>query len=236
MRADQVISSLREKSSKSMAQQAQRFFKTGKGEYGYGDIFLGVRVPQIREIAKKHKTLTLKEIEKLTASKFHEVRLSGLVILTQQYKAPRDEEERKKIFDFYLKQLIAGRINNWDLIDVTAPIIGQYLIGKSSSITLLKRLAQSESLWRRRAAILFTFAYLRVGEIAPTITIAKLLIKDEQDLMHKAVGWSLREVGKVDLWALRNFLSKNVNLMSRTTLRYAIEKLPKSERANWLNK
>ena len=235
MSAAAVIRSIQSKASVSEAKLAQRFFKTGKGEYGYGDIFLGVRVPQVRKIAKVNQDLSMPEVEKLMASKFHEVRLCGLVILTFKYKTSRDAIVHKKLFDFYLKQLKAGRINNWDLIDVTAPIIGQYLIGSRSSMQLLKKLARSKSVWQRRAAIMFTFAYLRAGEVKPTIEISKTLLTDDHDLIQKAVGWALREVGKIDSRLLRDFLKKNLNNTSRTTLRYAIEKFTKTERKLWLS-
>ena len=235
MSAAAVIRSIQSKASVSEAKYAQRFFKTGKGEYGYGDIFLGVRVPQVRKIAKVNQDLSMPEVEKLMASKFHEVRLCGLVILTFKYKTSRDAIVHKKLFDFYLKQLKAGRINNWDLIDVTAPIIGQYLIGSRSSMQLLKKLAKSKSVWQRRAAIMFTFAYLRAGEVRPTIEISKMLLTDDHDLIQKAVGWALREVGKIDSRLLRDFLKKNLNNTSRTTLRYAIEKFTQTERKRWLS-
>jgi 3-methyladenine DNA glycosylase AlkD len=236
MNAGVVIRSIQSKASASEAKHAQRFFKTGKGEYGYGDIFLGVRVPQVRKIATANKDLTLPQVEKLKASKFHEERLCGLVILTFKYKASRDALVHKKLFDFYLKQLKAGRINNWDLIDVTAPIVGQYLIGSRSSMQLLKKLARSKSLWQRRASIMFTFAYLRAGEVKPTIEISKILLTDNHDLIQKAVGWALREVGKIDSKLLRDFLNKNLEKTPRTTLRYAIEKFSAAERKKWLSK
>lgn len=235
MSSVQILQEVKKRGSKAEAKHAQRFFKTGKGEYGYGDIFLGVRVPQVRKIATANKDLSLPQVEKLIASKFHEVRLCGLVILTFKYKASRDPIVHKKLFDLYLKQLKAGRINNWDLIDVTAPIIGQYLIGSRSSMQLLKKLAKSKSVWQRRAAIMFTFAYLRAGEVKPTIEISKTLLTDDHDLIQKAVGWALREVGKIDSRLLRDFLKKNLNKTSRTTLRYAIEKFTKTERNRWLS-
>jgi 3-methyladenine DNA glycosylase AlkD len=236
MNAGVVIRSIQSKANSKEAKHAQRFFKTGKGEYGYGDIFLGVRVPQVRKIATANKDLALPQVEKLIASKFHEVRLCGLVILTFKYKSSKDVMIDKKLFDFYLKQLKAGRINNWDLIDVTAPIVGQYLIGSRSSMQLLKKLARSKSLWQRRASIMFTFAYLRAGEVKPTIEISKILLTDDHDLIQKAVGWALREVGKIDSKLLRDFLNKNLNKTSRTTLRYAIEKFSVAERKKWLSK
>ncbi len=235
MLASNAINELKKKSNKSQAVLAQRFFKTAKGEYGYGDVFIGVRVPVIRQIARKYQLLTLSEIEKLTSSKLHEVRLCGLVIITMQYKRAKGEAAQKRLFDFYLKQIKKGRINNWDLVDVTAPIMGGYLIPRSDLMQLLKKLARSKDLWQRRSAILFTFAYIRKRELKPTITIVKMLLDDKHDLIQKASGWALREVGKKNISQLRNFLMENSLKMGRTSLRYAIEKLPKAERKKWLD-
>ena len=235
MLASSAINELKKRSNKSQAVLAQRFFKTAKGEYGYGDIFIGVRVPVIRQIARKYQLLSLSEIEKLTSSKLHEVRLCGLVIITMQYKRAKGEAAQKKLFDFYLKQIKKGRVNNWDLVDVTAPIMGGYLIPRSDSVQLLKKLAKSKDLWQRRSALLFTFAYIRKRELKPTITIVKMLLDDKHDLIQKASGWALREVGKKNLSLLRGFLKENSAKMGRTSLRYAIEKLPKAERKKWLD-
>jgi 3-methyladenine DNA glycosylase AlkD len=234
MRAVEAIKELRNKANKSQAALAQRFFKTAKGEYGYGDVFIGVRVPVIRQIARKYQLLPLPEIEKLTSSKLHEVRLCGLVIITMQYKRAKGEIEQRRLFEFYLKQIKKGRVNNWDLVDVTAPIMGGYLIPRSDSMQVLKKLAKSKDLWQRRSAILFTFAYIRKRELQPTITIVKMLIHDKHDLIQKASGWALREVGKKNVSLLRGFLNDNATKMGRTSLRYAIERLPKSERKKWL--
>jgi 3-methyladenine DNA glycosylase AlkD len=236
MRAAEAIKELRNKANKSQAALAQRFFKTSKGEYGYGDIFIGVRVPAVRQIARKYQLLSLTEIEKLTSSKLHEVRLCGLVIITMQYKRAKGEKEQGRLFEFYLKQIKKGRVNNWDLVDVTAPIMGGYLIPRANSIQLLKKLAKSKDLWQRRSAILFTFAYIRNRELKPTITIVKMLINDKHDLIQKASGWALREVGKKNVSLLRGFLRDNATKMGRTSLRYAIERLPKVERKAWLAK
>jgi 3-methyladenine DNA glycosylase AlkD len=236
MSAALVIKEIKSKARPEKVEAAQRFFKTKKGEYGYGDFFLGLSVPQVRAIAKANRGLGSTEIEKLICSKFHEVRLCGLVLLNLQFQATKYPKVKAKIFNLYLRQLKAGHINNWDLIDVTAPIIGQYLIGSKSSLLLLKKLAKSRSLWQRRAAILFTFAYLRAGITKPTITISKILLKDNEDLIHKAVGWALREVGKIDVGLLRKFLNENIRILPRTTLRYAIEKFSISERNKWLNR
>lgn len=236
MHANSALSELKQKSNKSQALHAKRFFKTNKGEYGYGDLFLGVKVPVIRQIASRYQMLSLPEIEKLTSSKLHEVRLCGLIIITLQFKKAKGELTKKRLFKFYLKQLRKNRINNWDLVDVTAPIMGQFLIDKKDSMLLLKKLAKSQNLWQRRSAILFTFAYIRSNQVAPTITIVKLLIKDKHDLIQKASGWALREIGKREPSALKRFLNDNYNLMGRTSLRYAIERLPKTQRNYWLNK
>jgi 3-methyladenine DNA glycosylase AlkD len=236
MSAALVVNAIQNKANPTQARHAQRFFKTSKGEYGYGDIFLGVTVPQIRKIANQYKDLTLPQIDKLMASKFHEVRFCGLVILTLQFKSSSESIVHKKIFDFYLKQVKAERVNNWDLVDVSAPIIGQYLIGSASSNQLLLKLASSKSLWQRRVAIVFTFAFIRDAIPQPTLVVAQELLRDEQDLIHKATGWMLREMGKRNPIELRRFLEKNVSVMPRTMLRYAIEKFSETERKKWLTK
>jgi 3-methyladenine DNA glycosylase AlkD len=236
MSAARVTKAIQSLASPTQARHLQRFFKTSKGEYGYGDVFLGVTVPQIRKIANQYKDLTLPQIDKLMASKLHEVRFSGLVILTLQFKSSSESIVHKKIFDFYLKQVKAERVNNWDLVDVSAPIIGQYLIGSASSNQLLLKLASSKSLWQRRVAIVFTFAFVREGIPQPTLVVAQELLRDEQDLIHKATGWMLREMGKRNPIELRRFLEKNVSVMPRTMLRYAIEKFSETERKKWLAK
>ena len=236
MSAARVTKAIQSLASPTQARHLQRFFKTSKGEYGYGDVFLGVTVPQIRKIANEYKDLTLPQIDKLMASKFHEVRFCGLVILTLQFKSFSESIVHKKIFDFYLKQVKAERVNNWDLVDVSAPIIGQYLIGSASSNQLLLKLAISKSLWQRRVAIVFTFAFIREGIPQPTVVVAQELLRDEQDLIHKATGWMLREMGKRNPIELRRFLEKNVSVMPRTMLRYAIEKFSETERKKWLLK
>ena len=236
MSAARVTKAIQCLASPAQARHSQRFFKTSKGEYGYGDVFLGVTVPQIRRIANEYKDLTLPQIDKLMASKFHEVRFCGLVILMLQFKSSSESIVHKKIFDFYLKQVKAERENNWDLVDVSAPIIGQYLIGSGSSNQLLLKLARSKSLWQRRVAIVFTFAFIREGIPQPTVVVAQELLRDEQDLIHKATGWMLREMGKRNPIELRRFLEKNVSVMPRTMLRYAIEKFSETERKKWLTK
>ena len=213
----------------------QKFFQTAKGQYGEGDVFLGLTVPEVRKVAAKYKNLTFPEIEKLTSSRFHEFRLCGLVIHTLQFKSSKEPLEHQKIFNFYMKQAKAGYVNNWDLVDVTAPILGAHLVGQKDPYPFLEKLSRSKSLWERRLAIIFTFAFIRAGELDPTIEISQKLLKDEQDLIHKAVGWMLREVGKQDGQLLRTFLSANASQMPRTMLRYSIEKFSESERRKWLS-
>jgi 3-methyladenine DNA glycosylase AlkD len=230
-----AASELKALANPSRALGLQKFFQTAKGQYGEGDVFLGLSVPEIRKIAAKYKNLSFIEIEKLTSSRFHEFRLCGLVILTLQYKSSKGLLDHQKIFNFYMKQVKTGYVNNWDLVDVTAPIIGAYLVGQRDPYPFLGKLARSKSLWERRLAIIFTFAFIRAGELDPTIEISQRLLKDEHDLIHKAVGWMLREVGKQDGLLLRTFLTANASQMPRTMLRYSIEKFSESERRKWLS-
>jgi 3-methyladenine DNA glycosylase AlkD len=232
--ANEVTKELKLLASAAKAAELQGFFKTGPGDYAEGDIFLGVMVPQTRKIASKFAALRLTEISQLTKSDFHEVRLCGLIILTNQYKKAKALVEKKKLFNFYIKELKAGNINNWDLVDVSAPTIGEYLLLVADPMKVLNQLAKSKSLWERRASVIFTFAFLRAGELEPTYEMAESHLKDEHDLMHKAVGWMLREMGKRDLGLLRAFLKEHVTEMPRTALRYAIEKMSESERKKWL--
>jgi 3-methyladenine DNA glycosylase AlkD len=234
MSALSVLAELKSIASPAKAFGMQRFFKTGPGEYGYGDVFLGITVPETRLIARTYADLSFTEIEKLTKSDFHEARLCGLIILCNQFKKSKELKQQKQAFDFYMQQVYAGRINNWDLVDVSAPTIGQYLVTNNNPMPLLRKLAKSESLWERRVSMIFTFAFLRAGELEPTYEIAERLFKDEQDLIHKAVGWMLREMGKRDLGLLRAFLQEHSSKMPRTALRYSIEKLSERERKKWL--
>lgn len=234
MSAPSVLTELKLLASPTKAFEMQRFFKTGVGEYGHGDIFLGVTVPQTRIIARAYSDLSFTEIEKLTKSDFHEARLCGLVILCNQFKKSKEPTQQKKAFEFFIDQLHKDRINNWDLVDVSAPTIGQYLVTSKNPMPLLKKLSKSESLWERRVSMIFTFAFLRAGELEPTYEMAERLLNDEHDLIHKAVGWMLREMGKRDPLLLRSFLRQYASQMPRTTLRYSIEKLPERERKKWL--
>lgn len=218
------------------ALELARFFKTAPGDYGYGDKFLGITVPQTRKIAKKYQALELKEIEKLLNSKFHEFRFCGLVIITLQFKKAQVSAKQAQLFNFYIRQAKKGRINNWDLVDVTAPIMGRHLFNEPDSLNFLSNLAASRSLWLRRISLLLTFAFIREGKFEPTLIISKQLLKDNHDLIHKAVGWALREVGNRNKKILVKFLSIHSKNMNRTTLRYSIEKFSENERKYWLKK
>jgi len=209
-----------------------KFFKTGKGEYADGDKFLGITVPVQRKIARKYLNLSLSDIKKLLSSEYHEHRFTGLIILCSLYQKSK-HDKKKRIYDFYLKNL--KHVNNWDLVDISAPaIIGDYLLDKERSI--LYKLASSESLWVRRIAILSTFAFIKKNQFHDTLHIAEILIKDKNDLIHKAVGWMLREVGKRDKETEEQFLKEHYQKMPRTMLRYAIEKFNENERKEYLNK
>ncbi len=209
----------------------QKFFKTGKGEYGEGDIFLGIIAPKQREIVKKYfKQTSLNNIQKLLNSKIHEYRLVGILILVEKFKKA-DEKFKKEIFNFYLKN--TKKINNWDLVDLSAPnIVGDFLLNKNSKV--LYNLVRSKNLWERRISIISTLAFIYQNKFEHTIKISKILLKDKHDLIHKAVGWMLREIGKRDEQELIKFLNKYVLQMPRTTLRYSIEKLPEKKRKYYL--
>jgi 3-methyladenine DNA glycosylase AlkD len=227
---------IQEKASPAKAKILSGFFKTGKGEYGEGDIFLGIVVPEQRKIAKEFSDITLEEIQELLSSKIHEKRMIGLFILIKKYEIAtkqKDEETKKDIFNIYLKNAAKNNINNWDLVDLSAPNIpGNYLLDKRRDI--LYWLVKSQNLWERRIAILSTFAFIRKGEFSDTIKISEILLSDSHDLMHKSVGWMLREVGKRDVLILEKFLKKHYKNMPRTMLRYAIEKFDKSKRDKYL--
>ena len=226
----QFAAELKKAGSKKDAEILQWFFKTGKGEYGEGDKFLGIRVPKIREIAKKYKKLTPEEINKALKSKYHEERLCALLILVEKY-SKAGEGEKEEIVKFYLAN--TKYINNWDLVDLTAPkILGKHLLNRNRKI--LTKLSRSENLWERRISILSTFEFIRNKDFSDTLKISKKLLKDEQDLIHKAVGWMLREIGKRDLKTEEEFLKKHYNKMPRTMLRYAIEKFPEKKRLAYL--
>lgn len=222
--------------SSEKAKASARFFKTKEGEYGFGDTFLGLTVPQSRIIAKKYAQLPLASVIELLHSSYHEERLISLLILINQF-VTGDTVKKKEIFELYLNN--TAWINNWDLIDTSADkIVGNYLVQKynrQDAVRILERLARSDSMWERRIAMLSTFAYIAKGESTMTLHIAKILLHDSQDLIHKAVGWLLREVGKrVSETDEKNFLDTHYKTMPRTMLRYAIERFSSVERAAYL--
>ena len=212
----------------------ERFFKTGPGEYGEGDRFIGVTVPQARSVAKKFLDMPIAELHKLAKSKIHQERFIAEIILQNYFEKAKTEKERKEYFDIWMSWLYAGHVNNWDLVDVVGFRFGSYLHDKPNHMKLLAKLAKSKVLWERRTAMIFAGSFIRAGNYEPTLVIADQLIEDQHDLIHKAVGWMLREVGKRDVGVLRDFLSDYAATMPRTALRYAIEKLPESERKRWL--
>lgn len=208
------------------------FFKTGKGQYGEGDKFLGVVVPDTRKVAKKHKGVAFDVITEMLGSEYHECRLCALLMLVERFKKAK-EEERKLIAEFYLANTTS--INNWDLVDLTAKdIIGEYLVDKDRAI--LYQLAESSLLWDQRIAVISTFAFIRRNDFKDIVTLSEKLLDHKHDLMHKATGWMLREAGKRDKGILIAFLDRYNKKMPRTMLRYAIEKLDAEERAHYMKK
>jgi 3-methyladenine DNA glycosylase AlkD len=232
MNARDVQTRLRSFANSADAAFLPGFFKTGPGQYGEGDRFIGVRVPAIRKVAKEFSSLPLPEVMRLLHSKIHEERLTALVILVLQTEKG-DAEIRRRVYELYLAN--TKHINNWDLVDLSAPqLVGVHLNDKSRKP--LYQLAKSSWLWDRRISILATFHFIRQGDHADTLRIAKMLLADKQDLIHKAVGWMLREVGKRDQVALESFLDKDHHIMPRTMLRYAIERFPEKRRQAYLVK
>jgi 3-methyladenine DNA glycosylase AlkD len=234
--ASEVSADLKALANKEVAENRAWFFKTAKGEYGFGDVFLGIEVPKLRAVAKEHETLSLTQIKKLSASKYHEERFVALVILVLQFKKAKATSHKKLLFDTYLELLKANRVNNWDLVDVTAPYLGVYLLDYSGAAALLAKLSKSKNLWEQRTSIMFTWAYIRAGRLDVATKQIALFLDHPHDLIHKSGGWMLREVGKKSLAALRRFLELHVAKMPRVMLRYSIEKLSPTERAKWLAK
>jgi 3-methyladenine DNA glycosylase AlkD len=227
---DEVRDALRAYADPEKAKFLKRFFKTGPGEYAEGDLLIGVTVPQTRSVAKKYKNLALSDQVKLLRSKIHEERLLALILMVATY-VRGDEKTQKKIYETYLANL--KHVNNWDLVDTSAPfIVGHYLFLRDTRV--LDRLAKSKVLWERRVAILSTLYFIRQSNFEPTLRIAEKLLQDPEDLIHKAVGWMLREMGKKDLRPLKEFLATKCSKMPRTMLRYAIEKFPEKQRKAYL--
>ena len=230
MVSQEIIDYLKSLSNPEIAEHSQRYFKTAKGEYGFGDKFLGIRVPVIRESVKKYKSTSLNIVVKLLKSEFHEIRLFALLLLVYQF-SKADMDKQDKIYNLYLNN--TKYINNWDLVDSSAHhIVGAYLENKDRAI--LVKLSKSKLIWERRIAIIATAYFIKNKDYKDTLRISKILINDKEDLIHKAVGWMLREIGKRDLNEEVTFLNRHYKNMPRTMLRYAIEKFSKTERDKYL--
>ena len=228
----QLIKELQQIADPEIAKNLSWFFKTGKGEYGEGDKFIGISVPLLRSISKINQNLELKDLRKLLDSEIHEYRLSVLMILRLKYEKG-DQKTKKEIVKFYLKN--TKKINNWDLVDLSCHyILGNWLLDKDRKI--LYKLANSKNLWEKRIAIISTFAFIHNNQYIDTLEISKILLDDKHDLIHKAVGWALREIGKKDKETEIKFLNKYYKAMPRTMLRYAIEKFSDKERKYYLKK
>ena len=233
MKAATVIDELTLLRNFEKAEHNQRFFKTGKGEYAEGDQFFGISNPDVRNVAKKYKELPLSDIQVLIKHPIHEIRFAGLLILIAHYK--KYKSQRRELVDFYLAH--TAYINNWDLVDITAPhVLGDYLYFNPSQRALLYRLAESSDLWEQRIAVISSLGMVRKGELDDAVRLCEQLLFHSHDLMHKAVGWTLREIGKKDRSVLIKFLDRYADRMPRTTLRYAIEHFDEKERKDYLNR
>jgi len=227
---NQIKKDLLQLGNPEKAKKLSGFFKTGKGQYGEGDAFLGIPVPEQHKVAKRHIDLSLDDLQELLRSKIHEYRLTALLILVSKY-GKADSNGKDEIFGFYLKN--TEYVNNWDLVDLSAPkIVGANLVNKDRSI--LFKLAKSSNLWERRIAVLATFMFIRNNDFEDALRISKLLLHDEHDLIHKAVGWMLREIGKRDKEPIEHFLDEYNTQMPRTMLRYAIERFDENKRKFYL--
>jgi len=223
---------LQEHASPEKAELYQRFFKTGKGQYGEGDVFLGLTMPEQRQVAKKYSNLSLAKIQELLKSKIHEHRMTSLIILVNKYKKA-SEEDKANIFNFYLKN--TKKINNWDLVDVTCPnIVGEFLYRNKKHRKILYELSRSKNLWEKRIGIISTMYFIKYHEFEDTLAISEILLNDSHDLIHKAVGWMLREIGKKDQAILEDFLKTHYKDIPRTTLRYSIERFEEDKRKKYL--
>ena len=233
MKAADVRKELKSMAESEKAAILQRFFKIGPNQYGEGDIIIGVMVPQSRQVAKKFNQLPLGDVRTLLYSRVHEERLVALLILAWRYSSASSSREKEEIVKFYLDHI--KRVNNWDLVDLSAPnILGAHLVDRDGRRRLLYRLAGSENVWERRIAIVATHHFIRNGDFSDTLKIAEMLLQDRHDLIHKAVGWMLREVGKRDAAAEKEFLEKHCSVMPRTMLRYAIERLSERKRRRYM--
>lgn len=214
----------------------QRFFKTGPGQYGEGDVFWGLNVPDCRRLAKQYASLKMADVLSLLKNEVHELRLTALLIMVEHYQRAENLREKQKIVDSYLKN--SRYINNWDLVDLSVyKILGDYLVLSGEERKFLDKLVISKNLWERRLAMVATYAFIKAGQEDMAYQVAEKLLDDKHDLMHKAVGWMLREAGKRgDVLKLRQFLDKHIGKMPRTTLRYAIERFPEKDRQAYLKK
>jgi len=234
MNAEFILQELLSVANPKKAKFLQGFFKTGKGQYAEGDILLGIVVPLTRDIVKRCPQLPFNEIQILLDSEYHEARLAGLLLLMKQFKKAKEEKEQKEIFDFYLQN--AHRANNWDLVDVTCrDVIGLYLLDKEDR-RVLYQLAESDNLWEQRIAIVSTWMFIKYKQFDDTLALSEKLLNHKHDLMHKAVGWMLREVGKKNKETLVDFLEVHYKNMPRTALRYSIEHFTPEERAYFMKK
>ncbi|MFP4369540.1 MAG: DNA alkylation repair protein [Candidatus Kapaibacterium sp.] len=231
--AETIVNKLLKEGSELKAMHLSRFFKTGKGQYGEGDIFIGVTVPVQRKIAREHfREADFEDLRQLITDPRHECRLTGLIMLTYKYEKSGDKEQKEMIKDFYLDML--DHVNNWDLVDLTAyKILGDYLMDKDRRI--LYELAESGHLWRQRVSVISTMYFIKKGDFGDTFALAEMMIDHKHDLMHKAIGWMLREIGKIDFEAENAFLREHYQQMPRTMLRYAIEKFNPELRKQFLS-
>jgi len=234
MSADQVKKELGKFANPRRAGEMAWFYKTEPGGYGEGDKFLGLTVPQSRSVAAMFPLLGRDDLDQLLQSEFHEERFCGLVILTRQFERAKDPQVKSELFEYYLSCYESGAVNSWDLVDVTANRFGKFWVDDSARIQKLIARAKSENLWVQRSAVILTFPMIAEFDFDPTLEVARTLVYHPHDLIHKAVGWSLREVGKRELVPLREFLEEFASTMPRTALRYAIEKLGEAERQEWL--
>jgi 3-methyladenine DNA glycosylase AlkD len=231
--ANSLIADLTALENRERAAHSQGFFKTGKGQYAEGDVFLGIPVPTVRSVAKAYINMPLTEIETLLYSPLHEVRLTGFLLLVEQFKKTKDADKRRTFYEFYLKH--ARQANNWDLVDLSCrDIVGGYLLDKTDR-SILRELAVSDNLWEQRMSIVSTWMFINHLEFDDTLQIAEMLLTHKHDLIHKAVGWMLREVGKKDRTVLVAFLERHSAAMPRTALRYAIEHFAPADRQKYMN-
>lgn len=234
MRYSDIAMTLRSFSSPARAASNARFFKTGLGEYAEDDVFLGISMPDVRRVVRQFRGASLRVVSRLCSSRFHEERMCGLLMIVDAFERG-DSEEQRKWFLFYIEHRAA--VNNWDLVDVTTPkVVGVWLLDHPDDMQIIDTLIILDSVWERRMAMLAMQAFINAGRLREPIRVAERLLQDEHDLIHKAVGWMLREIGKKDVHVLKVFLDKHAKIMPRTMLRYAIEKFSARERRSYLGR